>query len=372
MKQNPFVYDVASHNLTDLFGIKTIRIKGEIDAQFDKIETISPPQAKIDTVGHFQSTYLIDYRNEQAIKAVQRMFGRSKKICWISKPFSIGDDVFPPGSIYIETSESDYMQEIVRKLSLKVAIGIDPTNMPAYQIEKPRVGIYQSHLAATDEGWTRFVLDEFDIEYSTIKSDEFTEDLKRFSAIILPHQTSAQIIHGFESGAAPQQYSGGIGQAGVGQLDNFVKNGGTLIALGDATEMPLKHFWLKIKDVTRDLSHQEYYIPGSLLKAIVNNTEPIGYGMPENIAVFNYNSPAFELIEGVSIADYPGENLTLSGWAKGEDKIALKSIVADIPYGNGSVILIGNRTQFRAQTRSTFKFLINAIIKSSSQKVTLD
>jgi hypothetical protein len=47
----------------------------------------------------------------------------------------------------------------------------------------------------------------------------------------------------------------------------------------------------------------------------------------------------------------------------GEKYIAGTKAMASIGYGQGKVILIGFRTQNRAQTDGTCKFLFNALVK---------
>ena len=49
-------------------------------------------------------------------------------------------------------------------------------------------------------------------------------------------------------------------------------------------------------------------------------------------------------------------------WALGEKKtIGGKIAMAEISLGNGSIVLIGFRAQFRGQPRNTFKLLFNGL-----------
>ena len=43
----------------------------------------------------------------------------------------------------------------------------------------------------------------------------------------------------------------------------------------------------------RALPREKFYIPGSLLKVNVDNTNPLAYGMPNQVDVFFDNSPVF-------------------------------------------------------------------------------
>ena len=76
--------------------------------------------------------------------------------------------------------------------------------------------------------------------------------------------------------------------------------------------------------------------------------------------------PDFESKNGQVAAKYPDRNPLLSGWILGDELLRRKAAVVDIPYGEGRVILIGFRSQFRGQTHGTFKLLFNALYYGSA------
>jgi hypothetical protein len=164
-----------------------------------------------------------------------------------------------------------------------------------------------------------------------------------------------------------EEYRGGLGDEGFAALKEFVRNGGTLITLGQSIRPFLEDFGLPIKDSVRGLPADKFSCPGSLLKAFVDTQHPIGYGMPELATALFYNSPAFELAPTFSttavraVARYPSQNLLQSGWIRGEENIADDIAVADMSYGRGKVIAFGFPAQFRAQPHGTFKLFFNAI-----------
>ena len=55
-------------------------------------------------------------------------------------------------------------------------------------------------------------------------------------------------------------------------------------------------------------------------------------------------------------------DLLQSGWLLGEEVIAEKAAMVSVEHGRGQVVLIGFRTQHRAQTHGTFKLLFNALV----------
>ena len=61
------------------------------------------------------------------------------------------------------------------------------------------------------------------------------------------------------------------------------------------------------------------------------------------------------------MAWYPEADPLISGWVLGEEKLRGHTAVAEIPAGDGTLIMIGFPAHFRNQNRATFKFLFNSI-----------
>lgn len=63
------------------------------------------------------------------------------------------------------------------------------------------------------------------------------------------------------------------------------------------------------------------------------------------------------------IVSYGDRDILQSGWLVGESNITGKAAMISAEMGKGKVILIGFRTQHRAQTYGTFKLLFNSLMK---------
>src|SRR5262249_29325235 len=121
----------------------------------------------------------------------------------------------------------------------------------AVRVLKPgRLGLYKSWAPSMDEGWTRWVLEQFRFDYTSIAdADIKAGDLKsKFDAIIVPDQSAELIIRGNRANSYPEEYTGGIGETGVENLRRFVEAGGTLVCIDSASELALLHFKLPIKN----------------------------------------------------------------------------------------------------------------------------
>ena len=59
---------------------------------------------------------------------------------------------------------------------------------------------------------------------------------------------------------------------------------------------------------------------------------------------------------------FEGRDLLSSGWAIGQERLAGTVAVADVPVGEGRLLLMGPEVAQRAQPYGTFKFLFNALL----------
>jgi hypothetical protein len=231
-----------------------------------------------------------------------------------------------------------------------------------------RIGIYRSWSPAMDEGWTRWLLDTYDIPYETL-TDSLARagDLGgRFDAIILPEQSPREIVEGLSPRRYPARYAGGLGQAGVQALRDFVDGGGTLIALNDACAFAIGALELPVTNALAALSPREFYAPGSIFRLQLDTTHAIAEGMPEQSIAWFESSPAFDVRDPTRahvVGRYPAAagDLLLSGWVLGAGQVAGKAGLVEVRYGRGRVVLFGFRPQYRGQSMATYPLFFNAL-----------
>jgi hypothetical protein len=244
---------------------------------------------------------------------------------------------------------------------------------PVVPLRAPRVGLYQPWTASMDEGWTRLVLEQFEFSPQTIHNAEIKAgDLRtRFDAIVLPDQSATGILEGNTALTTRPEYRGGIGEEGVRALRSFVEAGGTLIALGAATDLLIDRWPIGVRNLKRSLGREEHFAPGTILRLEVDARSALGAGMPAETWGFYGNSPFFELREGFDpyratvAVRYPNASLVASGWLRGEELMAGRAAVVQVEApGGGRLVLFGLRPQHRAQTHATFPLLFNALYES--------
>jgi hypothetical protein len=233
-------------------------------------------------------------------------------------------------------------------------------------LERPRLGLYRSFVPAMDEGWTRWLLEEFGFKYKSVTNPRITAgNLRReFDVLVFPDQTASTIRNGYRKGSMPPELTGGLNNRSAAALKAFVAEGGTLVFLNKSTGYAIEQLGVQADNVVDGVSSRDFYSPGTLLNVILEQG-PLTYGLPKRIAIWSRGSPAWDAgkAAGVTpVATYPQSGILASGWLLGEKHIAGRSALLDLRQGKGRVILFGMRPQYRAQSYQTFKLLFNALV----------
>ncbi|HKU77538.1 MAG TPA: M14 family metallopeptidase [Pyrinomonadaceae bacterium] len=234
-----------------------------------------------------------------------------------------------------------------------------------------RVGIYKGSMGNMDEGWTRFVFDTFNVPYTSIRDVDMRKGglNSKFDAVVFASQTATQIINGNAAGTLPAEYTGGIGEAGVKNLKEFVNNGGMMICFDNACDLAIKEFNLPLRNTLEGVRSSEFYCPGSILALDVDNKHPIAALLPDTLPAYFINSSAYTAASDANvrvIARYAKENVLLSGWLLGEDRLRGQIALAEVGVGKGRVVLFGFRPQHRGQSWATLPLIWNALSSANT------
>jgi hypothetical protein len=216
------------------------------------------------------------------------------------------------------------------------------------------------------EGWTRWVFDQHGLVYDTIRDARMRAgDLGQdYDVILFQSQDPASIRDGFARGALPPEYTGGLGASGVQALQAFVRNGGRLVAVEEATEFFIELFDLGVSNAVERLPSQNFFIPGSILSVDLVENHPVNEGKGDTTPVWFWTSSrAFDVDdpEVEVVARYSEGNPLLSGWLLGPEYVAGKAAIVKAAIGQGSVILFGFQPDYRGQTVATWPLLFNAL-----------
>ncbi len=272
----------------------------------------------------------------------------------IDAPFAVRTEMAPPLSFHFD--------------------GDPASDIDSWRAAKKsaRIGLYKSYVPAIDEGWTRWLLENFHFAYQGVRNPDIDAGnlRERFDVIVFPDQPASQIANGYALGTMPQEYTGGLGAKAAANLKTFAEQGGTLVFLNRSANYAVEHLHLDVKNVVAGVPSRDFYSPGSLLNVTLDTRNAIAKGLPENIAIWSEESPAWEVPAGSKdavVARYPDDHLLASGWLLGESYIKGRAALVEIPIGQGRAVLFGLRPQYRAQSYQAFKLFFNSLVLSSAR-----
>ncbi len=313
-------YDVTAHTLPLLMGVE--------------VDTIDQPfTARLKPAIDFAAAPSLAASDTEAWREINRIWNAG-------------------GTVYRDMSTGDFHTTKVRGRNVK-------------QLTRPRIGLYKSFVPNMDEGWTRWVLEQFGFAYTSLGNGEIQQGgLRRsYDTIVFADQRAAIMAEGNRAGSMPEPYCGGLGEKGAAALKEFLASGGTLVFFNDATEYASRQLGLPVKNVLEESAKGEFYCPGSLLRVKLRTGHPLTLGLPGEIAIWMGNSPAWDVEDAMSVARYPQYGILESGWLLGERELAGRAALLEVPCGAGRAILFGMHPQYRGQSYQAFKLFFNALVR---------
>ena len=232
-----------------------------------------------------------------------------------------------------------------------------------------RIGLYDQYGGLTPSGWTRWLFEQFEFPFEVVYPQTLDKgDLNRkYDVLVLTDGAFRKGAGGSQPTPAsvPSEYRAWLGRITedqtVPQLKKFVQGGGTLVTIGSSTSLA-ELLGVPVSNPLAGLSREQFYIPGSLMRATVDTTNPLAFGMNPETIVFFDSSPVFKLDGDVQrIAWFAGRETLASGWAWGQEHLEGSTAVAEAKLGAGRVVLLGPEVAFRGQSHGTFKLLFNAL-----------
>ena len=389
-------YDNAGWTLPLQMGVTCERVDEPFEAKLAQIAAVPYPKPP---AGQGKAAFFALNSQVNLSYAVAFALLKDNAEVWRTKVKAAKKGTELPAGSFLVKNSPDVMKALpalLEKYHLAVLDVDDVSDVAKAQVKFHRVGLYQSWRANMDEGWTRYVFDDLSIPYKTLHNDDIKgtkekkADLRADYDVIVFADESANTIKGTPPGSArdgaeaaaarrpesnlPPEYDGGIGPEGVTNLKTFVEKGGILVTLNNASELAMNDLEAPARNVLQGVDRTRFFCPTSILKILVDNETPIGYGMPKEAAAMFVNCPAFDTLmppyewDRKVVATYPEDSILMSGWLIGENMIARKAAVVDTKYKDGRIILIGIRCQNRAQTHGTYKFLLNALLYPEVEK----
>jgi hypothetical protein len=306
----------------------------------------------------------------------------------IEQPFKAGDTELPAGSLLVASSPR--VKGEIEKLGLQAMALAQAPNVARHAVDLPRLAVFSTWGSTQDVGWVRYAFDQFEVGYDLIYKEQVRKGNLRdsYDVIVIPNQGrggAKALVFDIESKGKPLAYTktpefpslgaygesediaGGMGLAGVVELEKFVNQGGVLITLGVASYLPAEFGITRTVEAARPTA--QFYAPGPIVEAeIVKPTHPIFYGYSEKLVPVRYaGGPLLRVPEEDRgqwvLMQFPGtDKSVLSGLMKGVAETKERPAIADVPTGQGRVVLFATNPCYRWQNLGEFNMLANAIL----------
>ena len=335
-------YDVAGWTLPYLFGVRRVEVVEKLEAKTHRAETIEAATAGI------PRGRALTARDSNAWKQV---FARLAK----GESFVFSAGTFEP------RAERDPAEGAV---SLE---------------RMPRIGLYAPWSGSMDEGWTRWVLDTFGVPYTSVRNEMLRAgELGAFlDVLVIPSLDARELDRGRAGGSAPPELVGGLDPEGAVAVEEFVRAGGTLVAIGSSSKWAVELLRLPLAVAPDENEAKTFSCPGSVLRAVAGSGVPFTADLDESVPVFFSRGNAWREMsdkerEEIGLAKgekpvqvllrYAPTRLLLSGWIKTPEVIAGKGAWVRVEHGKGAVHLFGFRPQYRGWSQAAFQLLFRAML----------
>jgi hypothetical protein len=347
-------YDVTGWTLPMQMGVNVVMVVEPVEsdarAALKKIDRVTPIVGKIEGSGPM---FAFSHNSNAAMKSVNDILNAGGTV-------SFGkSEIFAGGNAGTILKNNGVDAKSVN--DSPAAIGV----------KKIRVGLYEPWAGNIDEGWTKWILEQFHFPFTVLHNDDVQAGHLRskFDSIVIAEMATRQIVDGMQPGTVPGRYAGGIGDEGVEALREFVEQGGTLVTLGNASQFAIDRLELPVTNVVAGLRSDQFFCSGAILRTDVKE-HPVTAGLPAQADILFERNEVFDTkpgFRGTVLASYiEHRNPLRSGYLIGADRIEGKAAALDVVLGQGHVILIGFRTQWRGQSHGTYKFLFNAMYYNNS------
>jgi hypothetical protein len=359
-------YDITGWTLPLQMGVAVDAVSDPLTADqrahLTKVPEVKLPQGEISGEG---TRFAVSHKPNAAFKLVNAVLAKGGTVEMTDEPLKTAEGLEKGAFVVGGLSRGD-----IAGLAGKYAVGAVAVAEPAHGIplKKARVGLYRPWQPSIDEGWTRWVLENYDFAPKSIyNADIRSAGLKsRYDVIILPDINSKQLMSGWGVGIVPGQYAGGIERSGLANLQDFVQQGGTLIAFNESASAIIPLMSLPVKDVLQGLPNDKFFCEGSLLRVETSHPDlPVNFGVPASPVVMFERGPAFETLpgfKGAVLARYPKEEDPLeSGLILHPEVLKDKDAAVEVSYGKGRILLYGFKPQHRGQAHGTYRYIFNAL-----------
>jgi hypothetical protein len=323
--------------------------------------------------------YLIDGKQAASVAALYHLKDRGYRASFLDRPTRIGGRQYSGGTIIVRLGQNDdSVHDAIREIGARYGLaiegvdtGLSEPGFPTlgsgdhtFMIRAPKIAIAAEYpISGYSFGWAWYTLDQqYQIPVTVLRASSLAESIDRFNVLVLPST----------SGALARE----LGDDGMERLKMWVREGGTLVTIGPATEFARSQLELIALRSWYDLDENEeavrFGVPGAIFNARINEHEWLGAGYDSGQLPALVNSSSIYLMpEGPpssrhrAVAKYDAR-LSGHAWAETLERLPDAVYVYEERVGAGRVIAFAEDVNYRAFCRGTDRLFLNAVVVGPS------
>jgi len=183
-------YDMATDAMTEFMGVQSIPVKTPVTASLVKVTSAEPAAG---TVARGARGYRLDGRANDAVKVVNALLARKVPVRRVDR--AVG--TLRPGDYVIANAPAALVADLAATTGLSFEPNTVDVSNASHPVRPTRVAMYQRFNGGNiDEGWTRFVLEEFGQPYTSLFDTELKAGklIAKYDVIILPSDNPNTLI----------------------------------------------------------------------------------------------------------------------------------------------------------------------------------
>ncbi len=339
--RDPRSYDDTGWTLGALRNVKAIRV-----TEASVLDVPMQKMGAIETAGSINgegNTYLINHNTDNALATLRFRLAKVPMEA-AEEPFETDGIKFKAGTFLIRNAGRSQLEQAAKELGIKVHATKSELKVPTHSLAIPRVALVHNWQNTQNDGWYRLAFDTLKIPYTYIADTKLreTSNLRQnFDVIIFPPMGGfgpsglSSIIRGLplRGNARPWKNSeetpnlvapgldstddirGGLGYSGLANLEQFVRDGGLLIAVQTSASLPVAGAMTDMVNVAEARAMQA---PGSVvLSSIDDKKSPIAYGYDDKLYIYFRQGPVITVSTGLGNPGAQGPEGAATGRASG-------------------------------------------------------
>lgn len=378
--EDSLTYDITAWSLPYAYGLEAIASKS-------KVKSVKQEQSKTEEIPTLQKSfaYICEWDSMADAKFLSALIQNGIRLRFSKKPFTSNGNAFKAGALIITQRDNIHLQDLSSHLAkLSKAYKVDLMSITSGFSDKtpdlgssdiklihpPNIAVFSGENISSlnyGEVW-HFFEQQLNYPLTSINLESYTSlDLDPYDVIILPNGNYKHMLKADS----------------LQKLNQWVKEGGRLVAIQDALELfaNSKAFKLKKKKqdsvvkkkeaeknktlayALRERHNMSRFITGAIFKAEVDHTHPMAFGYDKHYFTLKLSPSSYQLMDNAYNVGYIKDNNVYSGFAGhlAQKQIENTLVFGEERVGKGSVMYVVDNVLFRAFWENGKLFMANAV-----------